>query len=75
MSKIVLISWLLDGENAKFIVDKAIELGMNENSVFVCSSNDEVVEKLRGLAQSGDCILVKASQGMNFKEIVIKFAR
>ena len=48
---------------------------MDKNSVFVCDSNDEVVEKLETLAQSEDCILVKASQGMNFKEIVDKFAQ
>ena len=48
---------------------------MDKNSVFVCDSNDEVVEKLRRLAQSGDCILVKASQGMNFKSIVDKFTQ
>ena len=48
---------------------------MNENNVFVCSSNDEVVERLEALARSGDCILVKASQGMNFKEVIDKFTQ
>lgn len=66
---------MLDGDNAKFIADRAIKLGMAESNVFVCSSNDEVVERLKKLAQSGDCILVKASQGMNFKSIVDKFTQ
>lgn len=57
------------GELSKDIADKAIEDGMNKESVFICKNNEEAVENINKLATKGDAILIKASNSMNFQEI------
>ena len=37
---------------------------------YKCKDNDEAIDKLRKLINPGDIVLVKASNGMNFNEIV-----
>ena len=58
------------GDSARYIANKAIELGMNKENVYICETNDEAIKKAEKLMQEGDCILVKASNSMEFKEIV-----
>lgn len=60
------------GDSAKYIANRAIRLGMSEDKVFVCDTNEEAVKEAKKIMQEGDCILVKASNSMNFKEIVNK---
>ena len=58
------------GKNAKFIAESALNLGFNESSVFAYETNDEAISKIKGIMKEKDCILLKASNGMKFKEIL-----
>ncbi len=43
---------------------------MNRENVYEFETIEEAVEKIKEEQKQGDVILVKASNGMNFKEIV-----
>lgn len=58
------------GEHAKWIAKKAQELGMKKEQILTFDTNDMAIKKAKDIIKSGDCILVKASWGMKFKEIV-----
>ena len=58
------------GEEAKNISSKAIELGMNKESIYHIESNDKAANLIKQIAKQGDIVLVKASNGMHFDEIV-----
>ncbi len=52
------------GENAKHIADGAKKSGME--NVISFASTDELVKNIKTIVKSGDCVLVKASHGMEF---------
>ena len=58
------------GKEAKYIARKAISSGMEEKNIYIFKKNNEAVEKIKSLMKDNDIILVKASNGMNFKQIV-----
>ena len=58
------------GKEAKNIVNNAIKFGMNKNNVYHYNNNEEATNKIKKVAKEGDIILVKASNGMHFDEIV-----
>ena len=58
------------GDMARYIADKAVNLGMDEEKVFVYSTNEEAIKKVKSIMEKDDYILVKASNGMNFKQII-----
>ena len=60
------------GEEAKNISNKALELGMNKESIYYLERNDKAVNLIKNIAKQGDIVLVKASNGMHFDEIVEK---
>lgn len=62
--------WLPVGENSKNIAAKAIELGMDRKNVVSCTSNSEAILEVKSRIVDNSYILVKASNGMKFKEIV-----
>ena len=55
------------GENAKFIAERAKELGLSE--VFSFDTTDEAAEFAREYTKDGDAVLIKASHGMRFEKI------
>ena len=55
------------GENAKYIADGAKEAGLLDVMSF--ASTDELKAVVGEIVKSGDCILVKASHGMEFYKI------
>ncbi len=57
------------GNDAKYIADEALKLGFNKNNIFTYIHNREASLKLLSILESGDIVLLKASHGMNFKEI------
>ena len=57
------------GDLAKDIANKAINKGMSKEKIYVCENNSEAIETIRKIAKSGDAILLKASNGLNFQEI------
>lgn len=62
--------WLPAGENSKYIANRAIELGMSSENVISVSSNREAIIEAKVRIEENSYVLVKASNGMKFKEIV-----
>lgn len=56
------------GNNAKYISNKANELGLN--SIYECQKNSEAIAILKDIIKENDLILLKASNGMKFGEIM-----
>ena len=55
------------GKHAKYIEKEAKTLG--PGNVYEFSTNDECIANLQKIVKKGDCILLKASNRMNFEEI------
>lgn len=55
------------GENAKYIVEKAKEVGMK--NIYYLKNKEEINNKLKEILKSGDIVLLKASNGMRFFDI------
>lgn len=60
------------GENAKFIVQSARDMGMDNRKIFYFENREKIREFIENNWQKGDTILFKASNGMKFFEIVDK---
>ncbi len=58
------------GAESKYIHEKSINLGFNANNAFHFESNIPAIEKLNTILKSNDVVLLKASHGMNFTEIL-----
>lgn len=58
------------GDEAKFINDEAEKLGFDKDCSYHFSLNSEAIDCLNSLLEKEDRILIKASNSMNFKEIV-----
>ena len=59
------------GNEAKYIADQAKLKGLNVNNIHTFDNNQDAIDKLKELMENGDvAILVKASNGMKFQEIV-----
>ncbi len=55
------------------LINKRVEaLGFNKANSYHFKSNEEAITKIKELKQADDKILIKASQALNFKEIVEK---
>ena len=60
------------GEEAKSIAQKALELGMEKDKIFIYKTPEEVIEKLTNTLTIGDAILIKGSRKMKLEEILEK---
>jgi UDP-N-acetylmuramoyl-tripeptide--D-alanyl-D-alanine ligase len=58
------------GDKASRTAEGALSDGFPGDSVFICGSNSEAVERLRKIMGSGDVVLIKGSRGMKMEEIV-----
>lgn len=58
------------GENAELINKEAIKLGLNEANTYHFNNNEQAIIFLKNNIKSNDVILIKASNGMHFIEIV-----
>ncbi len=58
------------GDHAQSIAQSALQAGMAPDRVFSCSRNPEAADLLHNLLLEGDTVLMKASRGMHFEEIV-----
>ena len=62
------------GENAKFIAEEAINLGMNKNDVYYFDEKEEILEMLKNFdINSKMIVLFKASNGMKFFDLANKY--
>lgn len=57
------------GDDAKFIAKTALEK-LNPNNVYSFNHNDEAINKLKEILKPDDTVLIKASNGLKFIEIV-----
>lgn len=60
------------GRLSRCTYDRALECGMNKESVWHCSTRDEVADILLKAAKKGDAVLVKGSRAMKMEEVVEK---
>lgn len=60
---------ICSGENAKYIEEAAKKTGMLESKIFYFDSNEKIEKFIKENWKNGDCILLKASNGMKFFEI------
>lgn len=58
------------GKLSRFAALQAESCGIE---TIICSSNQEVTDKLQQLLKSGDCVLLKGSRGMKLEEIIKKY--
>ena len=58
------------GEAAKFIGIEAKERGFDLSKVYHFDTKEELIDSLDSIVEKGDAILVKASRGMKFEDIV-----
>ncbi len=58
------------GKEAKYIAKKAEEHGMDNSKIYELENTEEASKLIKKIMKSEDTILIKASNGMNFKNIV-----
>ena len=58
------------GRDSSYISSEAIKCGMNKNNVYTLSNNNDAISILSDIILPGDAILLKASNGLHFKEIL-----
>lgn len=58
------------GDDSKYINEEAIELGFNKDNSYHFNKNEQAIKLINKIKKENDNILVKASNSMNFKEIV-----
>ena len=58
------------GRDSSYISSEAIKCGMNKNNVYTLSNNNDAIKIINSIILPGDAILLKASNGLNFKEIL-----
>ena len=60
------------GKEAENISNKALAMGMKADNVYKFERNNEASDLIKQIAKDGDIVLIKASNGMHFDEIVEK---
>ena len=60
------------GDDAKFIALEAEKNGMNKENIYSFSDNQTTINKLKEILKKEDAILLKASNGLHFNQIVEK---
>ncbi len=58
------------GEESKYIVKQAIAEGMRKDQIYELKMVEEAIDLIKEQSKKGDAILLKASNGMNFKKIL-----
>lgn len=58
------------GNEAKNIVEKAVELGLKKENTYNFNTNEKAISLIKNTLKPEDVVLIKASNGMNFNKIV-----
>ncbi len=58
------------GNDAKFMADQAQKEGMNKENIYYFENKEIAKENLKDILKKDDVILLKASRGMHFEELV-----
>ena len=60
------------GKHSRHTLTGAKKAGMSKNSLWHCSSHEEIADVLKRVAKKGDIVLVKGSRGMKMEEVLNK---
>jgi UDP-N-acetylmuramoyl-tripeptide--D-alanyl-D-alanine ligase len=60
------------GRLSKHTLSEARQFGMDKDSLWHCSSHDEIVRILKGIVKEGDVVLLKGSRSMKMEEVLKK---
>ena len=63
---------ICNGENSKYIIQRAKEQGMNKDNIYYLENREDIVDLIKQIVEPNDVILFKASNGMKFFEIAEK---
>ena len=66
---------ICSGNNSKYIIEEAIEQGMDKENVFYCDNLNGIESTLKNIIKDEDCILIKASNGMKYYELAEKIKK
>lgn len=58
------------GELSRHTLSAALRAGMDEESLWHCSTHDEIAEILKKVTQKGDLVLVKGSRSMKMENVI-----
>ena len=61
---------ICSGKQSKYIIEEATKCGMKKENIYYEPDNEATKSRIKSLMKSNDEILVKASNGMNFFNIV-----
>ena len=61
---------ICSGENAKYIVESAKMNGFDEKNIYYFENKEQIIDLLRQILQPEDVVLLKASNGMRFFDMV-----
>ncbi len=61
---------LLTGKDAKYIQEGALNNNVKQEKILYFSNQEDLLKELKSLIKEDDVVLVKASNGMHFKNIV-----
>lgn len=65
---------ICNGENAKYIANKA-KAKMKEKNIYYLENKNEIIPLIQKIEKAGDVILFKASNGMKFYELAEKLTK
>ncbi len=63
---------ILVGKEAIYIGKQAKQEGMEQENIILCQTNEEAAQIINQMKKENDVILLKASNGMHFEEIIHK---
>ena len=63
---------ILVGKEAIYIGKQAEQEGIKKEDILYCQTNEEAAQIINQIKQENDVILLKASNGMHFEEIIHK---
>ncbi len=63
---------ICNGENSKYIAQKAKEHRMNKDNIYYLKNKEDIVDLIKRIVEPNDVILFKASNGMKFFELAEK---
>lgn len=58
------------GKEAKYIAESAVESNMNRDDIYIYNEQEDFIDNISNIINKNDTIIVKASRGMHFENII-----